>query len=183
MNIIIVFPKIENAKNVRSILQKGGYKVDAVCSSGAQALRAANDLDSGIIICTCRLPDMVYSELYDYLAPRYDMLLIGPKSQIDERETQDIVGLAAPLKVHELLQTVGMMAGVYARRKKKSRQAPKVRSDRDRHIVGEAKALLMERNHLSEEEAHRYLQKHSMDNGTGLTETAQMILSLMGRDM
>ena len=33
---------------------------------------------------------------------------------------------------------------------------------------------------MTEEEAHRYIQKRSMDNATGLTETAQMILSLMG---
>lgn len=183
MNIIVVFPKIENAKSVRSILQKGGYKVDAVCSSGAQALRAANDLDSGILICTYRLPDMVYTELYEYLTPRYDMLLIGSRSQIDEREIEEAVGLSTPLKVHELLQTVEMMSGVYARRKKKSRQVPRVRSDKENHVIGEAKALLMERNHFSEQEAHRYLQKRSMDSGTSLMETAQMILSLMGRDM
>lgn len=37
----------------------------------------------------------------------------------------------------------------------------------------------MERNHLSEEEAHRYIQKSSMDNGTNMVETAQMILTLL----
>jgi response regulator NasT len=37
----------------------------------------------------------------------------------------------------------------------------------------------MERNSMTEEEAHRYIQKRSMDNGTGMVETAQMILSLM----
>ena len=31
----------------------------------------------------------------------------------------------------------------------------------------------------SEEEAHRYIQKRSMENGTGLVEVSQMILSLM----
>ena len=50
---------------------------------------------------------------------------------------------------------------------------------RGKELINEAKALLMERNNLSEEEAHRYIQKRSMDNGTGLTETAQMILSLL----
>ena len=39
--------------------------------------------------------------------------------------------------------------------------------------------ILGQRNNLTEEEAHRYMQKRSMDNGTGLTETAQMILSLL----
>ncbi len=180
MNIIVAFPKIEMAKSVRNILQKGGYRVDAVCSTGAQALRAANDLDSGIVICACRLPDMMYGELYAYLLPRFEMLLIGTKEQIDERETEDIVGLSVPLKVHELLQTVGMMSCAFSRKKKKRRQNAKERSTEEKRLIGEAKALLMERNHLSEEEAHRYLQKRSMDNATSMTETAQMVLSLMG---
>lgn len=180
MNIIVVFPKIEHAKSVRNILRKGGYTVDAVCSTGAQALQAANGLDSGIVICTYRLADMMYSELYEYLSPRYEMLLIGSKSQIDDREMEDIVGLSTPIKVHELLQTVEMMSFAFARKKKKRRQVPKERTLEETRVIGEAKALLMERNHLSEEEAHRYLQKCSMDSGTNLFETAQMILSLMG---
>ncbi|MCI9142247.1 MAG: ANTAR domain-containing protein, partial [Lachnospiraceae bacterium] len=32
---------------------------------------------------------------------------------------------------------------------------------------------------LTEEEAHRYLQKCSMDSGTNLAETALMVLSMM----
>ncbi len=183
MNIIVVCPKIEHAKNVRSILLKSGYTVDAVCSSGAQALRAANDLDSGIIICTYRLSDMVYSELYEYLAPRFDMLLIGSQNQIQERETEDIVTLGTPLKVHELLQTVAMMAEMSVRKKKKRKQKPKIRSEQEKRTMNQAKLLLMERNHFSEEEAHRYLQKRSMENGTGLAETAQMIISLIGSEM
>ena len=43
----------------------------------------------------------------------------------------------------------------------------------------DAKELLMVRNHMTEEEAHRYLQKTSMDSGTNLVETAQMVLSMM----
>mgnify|MGYP000556223929 CR=1 FL=1 len=37
----------------------------------------------------------------------------------------------------------------------------------------------MERNYLTEEEAHKYLQKCSMDSGTNLVETAQMVLTLL----
>lgn len=183
MNIIVVFPKIEHAKSVRSILQKSGYTVDAVCTSGAQALRAAGDFDSGMIICTYRLPDMAYRELYEYLTPRYDMLLIGSAKQIAERETADIVGLCTPLKVHELLQTVAMMAEISARKKKLKRKKPVPRCAQEKRTIDQAKTLLMERNHLTEEEAHRYLQKRSMENGTGLTETAQMIVSLIDSEM
>lgn len=37
----------------------------------------------------------------------------------------------------------------------------------------------MARNNMSEGEAHRYLQKHSMDSGTNMVETAEMVLSIM----
>ena len=46
-------------------------------------------------------------------------------------------------------------------------------------LVDRAKAILMERNQMTEDEAHRYLQKTSMDNGTSFTETAQMILGML----
>ncbi len=36
----------------------------------------------------------------------------------------------------------------------------------------------MVRNHLTEEEAHKYLQKCSMDSGTNLVETAAMVLAM-----
>ena len=38
----------------------------------------------------------------------------------------------------------------------------------------------MERNSMTEEDAHRYLQRISMESGTGMVETAQMVL-LTGR--
>ena len=83
------------------------------------------------------------------------------------------------MKVHELLQTVEMMEGEIRRRRKRMRQRPKVRSEEDQKVIQKAKELLMERNGFSEEEAHRYIQKRSMDNGTELVEVSQMILSLM----
>ncbi|BDF15193.1 ANTAR domain protein [[Clostridium] scindens ATCC 35704] len=46
-------------------------------------------------------------------------------------------------------------------------------------MIRQAKELLMARNNMSEEEAHRYLQKSSMDSGTNMVETAQMVLSIM----
>ena len=43
-------------------------------------------------------------------------------------------------------------------------------------IIDEAKAMLMERNGMSEPEAFRYIQKNSMDFGRTMVESAQMIL-------
>jgi AmiR/NasT family two-component response regulator len=40
----------------------------------------------------------------------------------------------------------------------------------------------MERNQMTEEEAHRYIQKISMDSATNLVETAEMLLELNGKE-
>ena len=138
-----------------------------------------NGLNMGIIICGYRFSDMMYSEVYEYMPKEFQMLLIASAAGIMEKNVDNLMSLSMPLKVHELLQTVEMMDYTITRRRKKLRQRPKVRSNEDQEMLNSAKAVLIERNGFSEEEAHRYIQKRSMDNGTGLVETAQMILSLM----
>ena len=164
-NIVIAFPKKEVANSIKKILAQSGYTVTAVANTGASALSSMNGL--------------MYSEIYEYMPKEFQMLLIASAAGIMEKNVDNLMSLSMPLKVHELLQTVEMMDYTITRRRKKLRQRPKVRSKEDQEMLNSAKAVLMERNGFSEEEAHRYIQKRSMDNGTGLVETAQMILSLM----
>ena len=178
-NIIVAFPKQDSARNIKKILMQNGFHVNAVCTTGAQALQSANELGGGIIVCGYRFVDMMYTELHEYLPAQFEMLLVASPANCGSRDVENLVCLSMPLKVNELLQTVEMMDYTITRRRKKARQAPKQRTEEENALIQDAKALLMERNNLSEEEAHRYMQKRSMDNGTGLTETAQMILSLL----
>ena len=178
-NIIVAFPKQDNARNIKKILMQNGHHVDAVCSTGAQVLQSAGELGGGIVVCGYRFVDMMYTELHEYLPVQFEMLLVASPANCGNRDVENLVCLATPLKVNELLDTVEMMEYTITRRRKKLKQIPKERTKDEQELINEAKALLMERNNLSEEEAHRYIQKRSMDNGTGLTETAQMILSLL----
>lgn len=178
-NIIVAFPKQDNARNIKKILMQNGYHVNAVCTTGAQTLQSAGELGGGIVVCGYRFVDMMYTELHEYLPAQFEMLLVASPANCGNRDVENLVCLSTPLKVNELLQTIEMMEYTITRRRKKARQAPRERTEEEYALIQEAKALLMERNNLSEEEAHRYIQKRSMDNGTGLTETAQMILSLL----
>ena len=47
-NVIVLFPKIEDAKNIRNLLVRHGFRVSAVCTTGAQALASANGLGDGV---------------------------------------------------------------------------------------------------------------------------------------
>lgn len=178
-NVIVAFSKQEDAKSIKNILMRSGFQVIAVCTSGAQVLSQVDDLNSGIIVCGYRLVDMPYSELHDCLSDDFPMLMVSSPSKWMSDMPEDIVCLPTPLKVQDLVSTLQMMLEASSRRRRKLRQQPKQRKEEERVLIDQAKALLMERNGMSEEEAHRYIQKCSMDSGTNLIETAQMVISLI----
>lgn len=178
MNIVVAFGRSRNSENIRRILVQSGYPVVSMCVTGAQALQAAHELDAGLLICGARFPDMTYTELLSDLPEGLPMLLVAPAEICQEREAPDLICLSLPLKVHELLETVEMIAYEAGRRKRRQRNVPRERSGAEREIIDRAKRLLIERNNMTEEEAHRYLQKRSMDNATSLVETAEMVANL-----
>ncbi len=178
-NMIVAFPKLENAKSIRSILVRGGFSVSAVCTSGAHALQYANELGDGILICAGQLRDITYRELYQDLPQYFKMLLLTTQHNCSQLEESDIVCLSMPLKVPELLKTVEEMEYAAARTRKRRRGKPNPRSDREREIVKEAKELLMAIKGMTEEEAYRYIQKSSMDSGVGMTETAEKLMAIL----
>lgn len=179
VNIVIVLPKIEDARGIRSILAKNGIAVSAVCATGAQALNHLRDLNDGIVICGYKMTDMIYLELRDCMPPGFDLLLLASKAVLNDCLDNDIMCLAMPLKVHDLINTVDLMCQAILRRRRKARLKPKERDPKEEALIQEAKEVLMIRNNMTEQEAYRYIQKCSMDSSTNMVETAQMILTLM----
>ena len=176
-NVIVAFPKPEDAKSIRNILVKNGFPVVAVCTSGAQTLQYAD----GVVVCGYRLTDMIYSQLREDLSEQFDMLLLASRRFTSEVDDKRIRCVAMPLKVHELLASVDAAVEESELRKKKARQQPKQRNVLDKQQIMLAKDLLMKKKGMTEEEAHRYLQKSSMANGVNMIETAQMVLSILGK--
>lgn len=179
LSIIIAFPKIEDANNIKLLLIRNGYEVNATCTTGAQAIAIANELDEGIVISGYRLPDMLYRELNGYLPRGFEMLLITSAQRLSQCSEGNVVSLGVPIKAQDLLNTLQIMTYNSMRKKKRERSKPRERTAEELEIVHRAKIVLMERNKMSEEEAHRYIQKNSMDSGTNLVEMAEIILRLM----
>lgn len=178
-NIIVAFSKRENAVNIRNILVKSGISVAAVCMTGSKVLQYAEMWNDGIVICGCRIQDMTYTELRDYLNTNFEMLLAASPAKWGDGLPDGVIGLPMPLKVYDLINTVGMLSETQERRRRRRKESIRRRNDSEKQIIDEAKALLMERNNMTEDEAHRYVQKMSMESGTNMAETAQMILTVM----
>lgn len=179
MDIIVAFPKIEDAKNLRKLLIRNGYDVNMVYNTGAQVVDAINHLDGGIVICGYKFSDMHYSEINDYLPRGFQMLLLASPAKLSSCSmTGNIMYLAMPFKVRDFLNTLETMTIQYNYLYKNHKKKSVPRSENDRKIITKAKELLMERNQMTENEAHHYIQKTSMDSATNMVETAQMIIEL-----
>ena len=178
MNIIVAFAKQADVINFKSILSRGGYDQVKACTSGVQALSAMEDLGSGVIICGYRLSDMLYTELLQDLPPYFQMLMVGSTDKAPDFSSDSLVYLATPIKKSDLFSTLELMIEGVTRKKKKAKERRLARTAEDKKTIEAAKAILMERHHMTEPEAHKYLQKCAMDSGTNMLETAEMVISL-----
>ncbi|MCM1045912.1 MAG: ANTAR domain-containing protein [Candidatus Gastranaerophilales bacterium] len=178
--IIVALPRIEDAKGIKSVMVRNGFHVTGVCTTGAQAISLAEGLNDGIVVCSYKLVDMMYTELRECLPSGFEMLLMASRNLISQCYGSNVMCLAMPLKTVELIATLNMLSEGIGRRRRKRREKPRVWSSEEKKILQEAKEVLKTRNHMTEEEAHRYIQKCSMDSGTNMVETAQMVLAMMG---
>lgn len=163
---------------MKNVLNRNGYDDILACNNASQVIAAANESDGGVVLCGYRLADMHYRELYGYLPREFQMLLVASPARLQECSIGNIMCLAMPIHTHELVSTLETMLLELSRPLRRSRKPqPKKRTQKEQKTIEDAKALLMERNNLSEEEAHKYIQKLSMDSGNNLVETAEMILA------
>lgn len=179
-NIIVAFSKPEDARSIKSIIVRNGFPVVAVCGSGAQTVSSLDGLHGGIIVSGYRFHDMLYAELRELVPQEFAMLLVASARRVGDALPEGVTWLPMPLMVHDLLEALLKLDEEQSRRKRIARQKPAERSAGDRQAIAQAKELLMARNNMTESEAHRYIQKCSMDSGSSMAETAQKLIRLMG---
>ena len=121
---------------------------------------------------------MNYLDLSECLPKDFEMLLLASARVICEVPSS-ILSVEMPIKAGDLVNTVSMILMQQERKRRKEKKKPKLRSEKEQNYISNAKMMLMQRNHLNEEDAYRYIQKSSMDSGTNMVETAQMLLMLL----
>lgn len=181
-SIIIALPRMEDGLKIKRIFTQNGYEVDAVYDNGASVLGLVGDLDEGIVICGYKFTDMFYWEIKEGLPDSFRLVLIASPRKLETVNTEDLVCLALPFSARDLIDTIDTMTRRFREEKKRKKleKGPQKGDGEKKEIVNKAKILLMDRNHMSEEEAYRYIQKTSMDSGNSMVETAQMLLLMIG---
>ena len=170
--VIVVFDSERSTGRICDMLECAGVAECHPCRSGGEARRNAVKFHIEVVICGFRLPDGSGEDLFDDLPDSASMLMIAPQSQLD-LVNEEIFRLPSPISRGDLIASVRMVLQMSRRLARLIRPR---RSDEERDVITQAKYLLMERNGLTEEQAHRFLQKKSMDSGVGLVQTAKLVL-------
>lgn len=170
--IIAAFEKEKNALYIRDMVEAAGLAEVQLCRSGMEVRRVAGVEPVSTVVCGYKLADGSTEALFDDLPPGTSMLMIAGKSQLELCGAEGIFKLVAPVHREELLGWVHMLVQLGQRLE---RMTPAQRNERA--DVERAKALLMARQGFGEEEAHRFLQKQSMDRGNCLEEMARLVLN------
>ncbi len=167
--IIVAFAEEEQRERVASALEKSGLRVSRLCATSAEALRAMNVLQDGVLICGARFPDRTADDLARDLGELALMLIVARPETLALCETKRAFKLALPASRGELASAVRMLLQLHVMRMPH-------RSEDERALVERAKRLLAEAHGLSEAQAHQALQRISMKLGIRMTESARRLL-------
>jgi AmiR/NasT family two-component response regulator len=167
-------------KRISDMLEASGILIRGSCRSGAEAIRWIKKMGGGIIICGYKLADMMASDLAVDLNGAAMILVIATPSLLNMCNNESIFKLAAPVSKGDLIASVRMLMQL---EEKHIRISPPRRTDKENAEVAQAKELLMSKNGMSEEEAHRYIQRKSMDSGAKAVETARLIIESYGKEV
>ena len=103
------------------------------------------------------------------------VLVISSPGNLELCGDRNLIKLAVPSSRAEFFASLDLAQGVLAGGAPASRLHIQ-RSAEEERLICRAKAVLMEVNLMSEAEAHRFLQKRSMDTGAKLADTARLVL-------
>ena len=167
--VAVAFENERNARKIREMLESSGTASCTVCRSAAEVRRLARKVHLAAVICGFKLADDSCQSLRADLPDDCAMLMVATQSRLDLCGDASIFRLAAPVSRSALLDAVETMLSLRPRPERR-------RSEEERSLVRAAKERLMEREGMTEEHAHSFLQKRSMDRGMRLADTARAIL-------
>ena len=126
------------------------------------------------MVCGFKLRDMTAGDLAADLRGCAVLLVVSSAVNLDLCEGENLYKLPTPAARSDFFATLDMLRRF---EEKNLRHPPPKRREEEQKLIRDAKELLMDVNRMTEAEAHRFLQKRSMDNGMKLYETAQYILA------
>lgn len=171
--IVVAFPGEEARRKVLRLLTAEGLEAAAVCAAGAEVIRTVRRMGSAVVICPFRFQDMTADAMAADLRGLAAVMVAAKASYLELCGGENLFKLPLPASRAEFSATLGLLLDFEAAH---LRHPASKRREEERQLIRQAKELLMDVNRMSEEEAHRFLQRRSMERGIPLAETARRVI-------
>ena len=162
--IVSAAEKVNNA--LLPFFRGGSFEPVTVVDTIAKAQRRLSDRDYDLVLINAPLPD-------DF----------GRKFAVDVCTESDSVAaiIVRPLEEDRIGELIGVMCSFRERLKKVRKKTMSLEDKMEEiRLVNRAKWALIKACHMTEEDAHRYIQKQAMDMCLSKKETAENILKTYG---
>jgi hypothetical protein len=165
------------AKRIASVFHSSGLYVSGIFLSGAQLIDfTRKHYRGGVVVSSVKLKDMPAVNLPRIIGSAYDFLFLVSPQFAGMCNTIEYASLLMPINRMNLLSTVNMFLNLAEATPPSVKKKLQSGIDDEKAIIEQAKNLLISRNNLTEPQAHRLIQKKSMDMGRKMVETAMIIL-------
>ena len=171
-DVIIASANRKSAEHIKSILQRDLLFASATYQAGAEVLSYASIRPDAVVVCGRLSDGLPAVSLAETLPPGFVVVPLVSSSDAYQGFVSNMVELTMPLDRAEFVagvRTLTQLSSDITSRKK-------TRSVEENDLLTLAKQRLCEIYGISEREAHRKIQKMSMEQGVRLMDVARKIL-------
>lgn len=175
-------------KQLGVFLQTNGFHLVGESNSGHELLRKVHTVYPDLVILDYRLRGMNGHEVSEILidegvCPVMALISSGEVSSfINLSQEPTFVPLVKPCSRDTLLNTVHLLVKTAKSIGALEKELKEVKGTKNsKSLVTQAKKLLMEHMDLSEDDAHRRIQKQSMDKGISKVKIAEAVILMYGQ--
>jgi len=188
MEQVLIVTSSEQSKNFLESFVKGGFTSDITIASNASAARRlVMEREYEVVIINAPLRDEGGTQLAVHVSETTASGVVLIVKAENEEEIADEVGVSGVLTVPKpiskptLAQTIRLASASHARLAAYRRQAASLEGKIEEiRTVDKAKYALIECLGMTEKEAHRYIEKQSMDKRMPKRKVAEAIIEEYG---
>ncbi len=173
-NVFVAFHSEKLCSKVFAMLTMSGIHPNSTSVTSNDLLTKINNYENGVIVCETKLKDTVLFNFLDDIPSYFHIVAIGTMDTLDDLPNQRVFKLSVPLDRTDLIYSVSMLTNIDNHRALIHNQ---FRTHDEEIIIQQAKALLIHKYHMTEEQAHRYMQTKSMNTGEKMITIARLILN------
>ena len=172
--LILAFTKEETTARIRRMLEGSGYTVRAAAHSAPELYRHLANADDVLVVMGYKIGTDTVDDVFDALRRGQKLMSVVKAERQDMIDNEEIFVLPLPINRERLLSSIEVFLGAIKRETKRTSR----RSGDEEEIIERAKLYLMEKYRMTEQQAHRFIQKRSMDTGAKFIDTARQILHI-----